>query len=405
MAALTQYVAARGFVGLAPEAAPGTAAAATSYVPLLDESLAHEPGIVLEKLLRGSRDTAFTPVVGEQKITGAISTPLYVDQGMALLAAAIGSDVYQYATGASGFVARGASGGGPGDGFIAVNTVPAGVSAGGFVQLQQSSANPSVTNLSEIHQVAAISGSGPYTLTFTSGEKLHAGYGAAADIANAGNGPYTHVLQPDQPNAGAYKTLTVEKNLGGLASLQFAGAVVGKAALKLTSKEAAKVSYTVSALAEAQITPSMPSYGTSAPLALPNFAPSLFGASDSSLISFNLDIDQTAKEYWTFNGANLPAMVTPVERKITGKFSNVAQSLAYYNDMLVGATGQAALTLTQGANSVVFTLPRIVLTKLGLPLKVADLLLYDAEFQATYADTAGYSIAVTVTNGAWAPLI
>jgi hypothetical protein len=63
---LTQYLAQRGFVGAAAEVVKGTPVAATSYVQLLDESLAREPGIVLEKLLRQSRDSAFTPVLGEQ---------------------------------------------------------------------------------------------------------------------------------------------------------------------------------------------------------------------------------------------------------------------------------------------------------------------------------------------------
>ncbi len=150
---------------------------------------------------------------------------------------------------------------------------------------------------------------------------------------------------------------------------------------------------------------STPSYGSSAPLSLPNFAAALFGGADSSVASFQVDIDQSAKEFWTFNGGNLPALIVPVDRKVTGKFTNIVQSIAYYDDLATGTTGAFVVTLTQGSASIVITLPRCVLTKLGVPLKIGTLLLYDAQFQATYADSAGYSIEVQVTNGHWLPFV
>lgn len=407
MPALSQYLAGRGFIGVATEAAPGTPVAATSYVQLLDESLVREPGIVLEKLLRGSRDSAFVPVLGEQKISGTIDTPLYVDQGLPLLGAAIGSDVFQYAATATGSQSIGGSGIGAGVGSFALAALPSSLSVGDWIELHQTGAAvTSLTNLSEVHAVASISGSGPFTIGIGSEltRNVYPSSGSAWRVPSS-TSVFTHVLLPDQPNAGAYKTLTLEKNLGGLISLQFAGAVVGKAALQLNSKGAAKVRYDVAALAEAQIAGSTPTYGTSAPLSLPNFAASLFGTADTSVASFELDIDQTAKAFWTFNGGNLPSLVVPVERKVTGKFTNVVQSMGYYNDMTVGTAGAFTATLTQGGSSVVVSLPKCVLTKLGVPLKIGDLLMYDAQFQATFADTAGYSIEVQVTNGHWQPLV
>jgi hypothetical protein len=52
------------------------------------------------------------------------------------------------------------------------------------------------------------------------------------------------------------------------------------------------------------------------------------------------------------------------------------------------------------------TLPKCVITRLGLPLKVGDLLLYDASFQAPYDDGTGRSVMVQVTNGTqWLPFV
>ena len=56
MAAPLAYITSRGFIGIASEATAGTPLAATSWVQLLSESLERTPGIVLEKLLRASRD-------------------------------------------------------------------------------------------------------------------------------------------------------------------------------------------------------------------------------------------------------------------------------------------------------------------------------------------------------------
>jgi hypothetical protein len=407
VSALTQYLAGRGFIGVAAEATVGTPVAATSYVPLLDESLVREPGIVLEKLLRGSRDSAFVAVLGEQKIGGSIETPLYVDQGLPLLGAAIGSDVYQYAATAGGAQAIGGSGIAAGVGSFALAALPAGLSVGDWIELHQTGASDAgLTNLSEVHAVASVGGSGPYTIGI-GGELTRNAYpstGTAWRVPST-TAVFSHVLLPDQPNAGSYKTLTIEKNLGGLTSLQFAGAVVGKTAVQLSSKGAAKVRYDLSALAEAQIGGSTPSYGASVPLSLPNFAASLFGAADSSVASFELDIDQTAKEYWTFNGGTLPALVVPVERTVTGKFTNIVQSMAYYDNMVAGTSGAFTATLSQGSSSIVISLPKCLLTKLGVPLKIGDLLMYDAQFQATHSDVAGYSIEVQVMNGHWLPFV
>jgi len=93
MPALNQYFG-KGFIGVAPEAVIGTPVPASSYLQLLDESIEHTPGVVFEDLLRNSRDTSYVPVIAEQAIKGKVDVPLYVDQGLPLLAAGVGSDTY-----------------------------------------------------------------------------------------------------------------------------------------------------------------------------------------------------------------------------------------------------------------------------------------------------------------------
>ncbi|MCL4545102.1 MAG: phage tail tube protein [Chloroflexi bacterium] len=406
MPALTSYLASQGFIGVAAETTIGTPVAAVSYVQLLDESIVREPGIVLEKLMRGSRDTAFVPVLGEQKITGKIDTPLYVDQGMHFLTAAIGADLYQYASTAVSTVAIGGTGLVSGITSLTLAALPVSLVANDYLQLNQGTSSvSSASNLSELRKVVSITGTGPYTVVVDSATRL--AYTATGVVARVPGSTtvFTHVLVPDKPNASSYKTLTVEKCLGGLTSLQYAGTLVSKMALAMTTKSAVKATYDLTALGEGQITPSTPSFGTSAPLALANQSVNLWGAGDTSVASFDLDLDNTGKEFWTFNGGNLPSIAAPVERKITGKFTSILQSMGYYNDMTAGTTGSIALDLVQGASNVYISLPQCVLTKLSAPLKVGDLVMYDGEFQATYADSSGTSISVSVNNGKYLPFI
>lgn len=408
---LTQYLAQRGFVGVAVEVTKGTPVAATSYVQLLDESLAHEPGIVLEKLLRQSRDSAFTPVFGEQKIGGQLSTPLFVDQGLALFTAAIGADYAQAASAAGPGVALGAFGvANAGANSVTITNQPAApITAGDFVQLSQTnSTTPGPANFMEVHKVGAVSGGGPFTLTLAAGETLVNDYlppGATVYRVPAGTASFTHYLQGDIPDAGTYKTLTIEKNLGGLASLQYAGALVGKASLQITSKEAAKITYDIQALAEAELIGSTPTYGTSAPLGVANASLALFAAADLSVVAFALDVDQGGQPFWTFAQTNLPTLVTPTARKVTGKWTNIVQNMSYYLAMANGQVGNATLTLAQGTSSIVITLPKLIITKLTAPLKAGSLLVFDAEFQALYDDATQRSIVAQVTNGQWLPFI
>jgi hypothetical protein len=330
---------------------------------------------------------------------------------MALFTAALGADYAQAASAAGPGAALGAAGvANAGASSVTITSqTSAPIAVGDFVQLSQiNSATPAPANLMEVHKVGAVSGGGPFTLALAAGETLANTYSPASAMVYrvpAATASFTHYLQGDIPNAGAYKTLTIEKNLGGLISLQYAGALVSKASLKLTSKEAAKITYDIQALAEAQIAGSTPAYGSSAPLGLANVSLALFDAADASVASFELDVDQGGQPFWTFAQSNLPSLVTPTARKVTGKWTNIVQNMSYYTAMANGTVGDATLTLAQGTSSIVVTLPKLVITKLTAPLKAGSLLLFDAEFQALYDDVSGRSIAAQVTNGQWLPFI
>ena len=404
MAALNAYQSMDGFIGLAVEAVQGTPVAATTYLDLLSESLEYDPAQIIEKLMRGNRDVAYNNVPGEQKIAGKVSTPLYPAHGLEIFTAALGTDVYQTGGASSGGVAMPAIAAGVLTiSLVAQTGTP--IAVNDYIEFRQATGVASVTNLSEIHKVTAVSGAGPYAIAWTD----HATYnaytaaGQAYRIASSVTS-FTHFIQPDQPNANTYKTLTLEKSLGGLSSQQFAGCVIDKCSLTADTKAAAKIDYDIMGTAFASISPSTPTYVSSTPLALANYTSTLFGSADTSLSTFGVDVAQGAKEYWTFNAANLPAIVAPEERVVTGKWSNILQSETYFNNAKAGTTGALTFLMTQGAMSISISLPQIVITKLSQPLKIGELVMVDASYQAEFSSSSGYSIAATIVNTAYAPL-
>ena len=297
-----------GFVGTASEATIGTGVAATVWTPLMDADAETEPGIIIPKVLKGTRSVATYSALGEFKPTGKFTIPLFVDQGMQPFCAAIGTD--------------------------------------------------SVT----------------------------------------GTNPATHTIKPDQPNASTWKTLSVEYHRAGLDSRQFAGAYFNKAAIKFTTKDVATVQYDWLAMTDTNVAPTTPTWGSSSPLALANYAISLFGSPDISVMTTDINLDNGAKQYWTFNSSNFPQAIPPLARVVTGQWTNIVQSATYYADMLAMTTGAFAFTATQGSASVQINLPTIVITKISQPLKVGEVFIYTVDFQALYNNADGYDIEAIVVN-------
>lgn len=400
MPALTSFLPTRGFMGFGVEAIHGTPVAASVYAPVLDESFELNPGIIMDHLIRASKDVAYNPAIGEQKIDGKIDTLIWIDASLALLGAAIGTDAWQTggATTGNGTIGSAVAVGATSVSLSAQTTTP--LVANDYIELRQGTGPASATNISEILQVASVTGAGPYVVTFTTPQVTVNAYTTAGLVYRiaAGSPSFQHALYPDVPNANTWKTFSVEKNFGGLGSQQFAGATVSKANFKFDTKGTARASYDFITTAQASITPTTPAFANSTPLALNNYAISLFGASDTSVASFEIDIDNMGKELWTFNGGNLPSITLPTGRKTTGKWTNVAQDLTYYNSLGAGTVGAAVFTITQGTQSIVFTLPEIVMTKGSLPLKIGDAMLYTVDFSSVFNSTAANSIKAIVTS-------
>lgn len=398
MPAPTVFIPTRGFVGLGVEAVHGTAVASSVYAPILDESFAKDPGIILDHLIRATKDTEFNPVIGEQKLNGAINTLIWLDTTMMLVGASIGTDAYQTGGASSGGVAIPAMA----SGLLTVSLVAqtsTPIAVGDYIEFRQATGVASATNLSEIHKVTAVTGSGPYAITWTD----HATYnayttsGQAYRIA-AASPSFQHALLPDVPDANTYRTLTIEKNLAGIGSQQFANGIISKANFKFATKDTGRATYDFIASTDTSIAATTPSFQNSFPLALNNYGLTVSAVSDNSIASFEIDIDNGGKEIWTFSGQNLPTTTLPASRAVSGKWTNVAQNLNFYNDLGAATLLPLVFTATQGSNSLAFTLPNVVIDKGSLPLKIGDALMYDISFKSPHDNTAGNSISALFTS-------
>lgn len=411
--ALNSYLGQRGFVGAATEATVGTGVAASTWLPLLSESVEVEQALIYAKLMQQLRDTSVeAPALGEAKITGKIDVPLYIDQGLILLAQSIGSDTYQSSSAAGTAVSIGASGSGLAAGSTAITVTTqtsTPIGANDYVQIQQASGAISVTNLSEVHKVTSVSGAGPYVITFSGSETLKNTYTTAGQISRIPSGTlvFTHSLNADQPNAGTYKTVSLEINRGGLegatSSQRVTGVIASKMTITADTKAEVKCSYDVTGLAQATIAASTPVFGTTSPFSLPNVTASLFGSSDTSATKLEIEIDNMGKEYWTFSGSAFPQLAVPVGRKVTFKGTFIAQGMTYFTNYLAATEGAVALTFAQGSDSVVINLPNAAIKKLGRPLKADDLVMQDVEMGTRASGSP--SINATVINANWLPLL
>lgn len=411
MPAPIPYLPLRGFIGYGVETVAGTSVPTSVWSPFISEGFEKDPGVILDKLVRASKDIAYNPALGEQKVDGKLEMLFYLDKTLGLFGGAVGTDTYQTAGAASGSVAlsTNAAAGASSVSLAAQTVTP--IAAGDWIELRTGAGAASLTNLSEVHKVLSVTGAGPYTVTLQTGETLVNAYTSASATVYrvVAATVITHYIYPDQPNAGTWKTLTIEKYAAGVGGTSqiFPGTIISKAGIKMTTKETARASYDFfSGSVDTTATASTPSFFNTTPMSLTNYGVNLFSSADNSITSADLELDNSVKGIWTFNNQNLPATALPTERKITGKWTNLAQNLAYYNNMGAGTTGNLTITFTQGTSVLTLLLGTIVITKLSLPIKVGDGMMYDASWQAVYNNTNGNSMYATFASGSiYLPLL
>jgi hypothetical protein len=460
--------------GLAVEAVFGTAAAATSFQPSMGNTMEEDPGWFSPALMQNLRDKQVYNLYGEAKYTGTLSGPLFPSEAMELLVCSIGKDAavgYGVAAPASvptSTTLNGATLAGAttmtvtsATGFAIGQQVV--VDTGGYQEFRLISnvAGTTITladALSWPHAtlaavttgttttLSALSAANATTVTVTSASGIVAGttiiqidvnsvsgvttseirkvttvvsttltLDSALTYGHASGAQVTIVVAPFSHQIIEQNTLpslTVEKNIGGYQSLQFAGCRVGKFNLKApTGNTPVEVAVDLSGRSVATLT-------TPTGVTLVNEEPFVFAEANLTMFStlrtevsvVNLAIDNGLKETYTYSNQHGPSFITPCTLMVNGTIDLVWDSLtdATYGDfnrMANGTVGalQFSVVHPSSAGTIYFNLPQIVLSKFANDLKMEDVVMSTLTYEASrpLAGSTLFTIAALVVNNTY----
>lgn len=216
--------------------------------------------------------------------------------------------------------------------------------------------------------------------------------------------PYLHTIS----QANALASLTVEKNIGGYQSLQFAGMRVGKLTFKVASgNEAAMITADVSGQSAVVLSsPTAVTVTDELPFVFAEATATVFGTARYEAYSCEMTIDNGLKSTYTFSGSHGPSFVTPVTIHVNGSLDLVWSSLnaATYGDyatMAAQTLGALDIAVTHpgtGGSSATFTCPQVVFSKYGNDLKISDIVTSQISYESSKSLADGYTVQATLLN-------
>lgn len=393
-------------VGMTKEAVFGTPLAATNFVPDASCNIETDPGLFYPKVMQGQRDEQIWGLYGEYKHAGAISGPVFPVNGIPLFFGAIGVDGgAANAPLGNGITGTGSTSPTTLNGATIVGatqvtvTSAAGYATGNIIQID---VNLAGATSSECRKITTISTN---TLTLDSPLNFAHANGVAVKIVTA---PFTHNALP----SNALSSFTIEKNVGGFESLQYAGCRVNKYDFK-TEAGNKEASFTADVLAAAEAimtTPTAISVDSTQPFVFAEYTLSLFGTNVLQASKFGVALDNGIKATYTYAQQHGPSFLTPITRKVEATASVVWSSFddatyGYFTKMINGTQGAVTFSMAHPANggSVAITLPQVRIKKQTEDIKIGDTIISNLSFAAELQLSSSQSITGQVLNSAYLP--
>lgn len=390
--------------GIAKEATFGTPVVATTFLPMTDNTADEDPGWFSPTLMQNLRDKQVYNLQGEAKYGGTLTGPIFPSNAMELLVASIGAD---------NVAGAGVTGSTPTSSTTLASGITAGTNTfsltsatdyavGSIIQADVNGTGPVTT--AECRKIATLTGT---TGTVDSNWTYNHLSGAAVSVVTA---PFTHTIS--QQNT--LPSLTVEKNMGGFQSLQFAGCRVNKFDLKAPVGNTA-VEMTADLMGRSVAVLDSPTAVTVAdelPFVFAEASVSLYGGARADASNVTVTLENGIKETYTYSGAHGPSFLTPVTFHVNGSLDVVWSSLddATYGDW-TRAHNQTlgALTFTlqhpASAGTITINLPQIALSKYAGAIKAEDVVMSTLTYEASrpLSGTSQYTMQATVANSAYMP--
>jgi hypothetical protein len=461
--------------GLAKETTFGTPITPSTFLPMASNTMEEDPGWFSPHLMQGARDYQIYNLYGEAKYQGAITGPIFPSNAIQLLSASIGADAAVGAgvagtiatptnttlngsttAGATSFTVTSATGFATGQEVVidvgglqeirkisnvvsttitvadaltfahstgvtvstgttttlngaltaptttVVVTSAVGITTNSFIQIDVNSVAGSTT--SEVRKVTNIVSN---TLTIDQAISYNHGNGAQVILVTT---PYTHTFS----QANTLPSLTVEKNIGGFQSLQFAGCRIGKWDLKApVGNTAVEMTADLSGQSVAVLnSPTAVTVVNELPYVFAEASLNIYGSARTEASNVAITIDNGLKETYTYSGQHGPSFITPLTVHASGTLDMVFDSLndATYGDfnrMANGTLGALSFSLVHPTNggTITVNLPQIALSKFANDLKMEDVVMSSLSYEATRMLTGSsqYTVQATVVNSAYLP--
>ena len=413
--------------GLAKEATPGTPVAAAAFEPFSTCNIIPETGLFFPPVMMGVRETDVFALYGQEKLAGPIDGPLFPVNGIQLFIGSIGTDNAQSGTAAvsakDGTVTAAAAGATSLTYSTVTGTAPVaneyyqiGIAKGTFgTGAIPFGSGATATAGSQVVKVTSVAGtSSPYTLTVPALQfKVDTtGNGAAGLVAQSVIAPFYHNVAP----ANTLSSFTLEKNMGGKQSEQYAGCQIDSFNLKCpTSNAEVSFSAAVMGLAVAILaTPTTASYDAGVPFVFAEGSLSFQSNVMTTATNVEIDIQNTVKDTYTVGTSHLPTYLTATTRKFSAKVTAVFTSLndaawgyfkqAFPSTATSGApvVGALSLTLTHpsGGGIIGISFPQVNIDKIGDDVKIGDVITQSLDLTPSYDIATGYAIQAYVANAA-----
>ena len=461
--------------GFAKETTFGTPLAASTFLPMASNTMEEDPGWFAPHLMQAARDYQIYNLYGEAKFQGAVNGPLFPSNAIQLLSGAVGADA-QVGYGVVGTIntptsttLNGATVAGATTvtattiaGFVTgqeividsgqntevrlisnvvgsvitladalyyphanlatlttgttttvngaltaptttvVVTSATGIVTGSFIQIDVNTVSGAKT--SEVRKVTNV-----VTTTLTIDQAISYNHANGAQVILVTT-PYMHTFA----QANTLPSLTVEKNLGGFQSLQFAGCRVGKFDVKApVGNTAVDITADFSGQSVAILnSPTAVSVVNELPYVFAEANLTFYGTLRTDASNVNAVIDNGLKETYTYSGQHGPSFITPVIVHGSGAVDMVFDSLndttyGDFNRLANGTLGQFQFSLVHPSNggTVSFFFPQVAINKFANNLKMEDVIMSSLTWEATRALTgpAQFTVQAVVFNSTYLP--
>lgn len=229
-------------------------------------------------------------------------------------------------------------------------------------------------------------------------------YAIGTDVVSGDAAPYTHTIT----QATTVSSVTVEKNLGGTQSLQFAGARVGKYSIKAAATDTT-AEFTADMTAQSYAildTPSTVTFVEESPFVFANYALTWNDNTLAQASNITLDIDNGIKATYTFNDTHEAQFITPTVLRVSGTFDVVWDSLdddtyGYFSQMEAETDAELEIAFTDPTTgySITITMAHVRLTRDVIDPKVAEVMMETISFSAHRYLGVASTIAAVIING------